>query len=1014
MEANLEQAVAIAGDPSQDASLRQQAMQFCEQFRNSPDGWQACLKLFLRTPTSSDQLRFFCLQILEDLIRRRYATLSQSDRTALRQTLWSWMMNEMGPTDPFFIRNKFIQVLVLLFAAQYPSEWPSFFDDLLSALSSSSSSPRSSLFLDSFLRISAAIHEEVASLLIQRDTKETARNTFIKDTMRENAIPRLVSVWGEILMKGYQSDADVANMCLTIFAHYVTWIDINLVVNENFISGLYQFLSMEPLRMAACECLTEIVGKGMKPSDKLSLIQALNVTSLLNSLESDQEEFAEQVAKLINVLGVELCKCWEAPETRDTSANLLQQVFPHLVKYLGNEYDDTSTLLFPYLQAYTDVIKQCMKSGGSAARSQYNEPLVALLRTIFLKMKYDEEEDHDFGPQAGELDALFHDMRKNMKKHVIAIAQIDEGLFTEIIASAVIATFDKFSNNRQSVTWSEAELALHLVHLFGECARMTYVTDSGALAPLGEMLTKMLTSNISMYPHISTAIIFFENLTRYAKFFTPFPQQITAAVEAFVDKRGMHNDAVFVRCRVYYLFRQFVHEVQGRLSPLVDTILTSIEDLLVVQLPEPKQPLAEGEEDRAVSTFESQLFIYEAVGNLISLDGTPEQKQVDLLTAVLTPLVRQIEGIMQNRLYENDTADNVIFTLQLDHLIRAIGNISKGFPDVDLKGKTEGHVPAWAVVFQQALAAIVAVLEQLHRSELIRNATRFAFQRMVGSLGHGILNQIGPLITAGLLSNSTRQELVDFVPFISHITHKFKPAIFPILNELVGPLLEQIFSSLNEQIEGTDDALSLLELRKAYLNFLAIIFNADMEGVLVSEANSSRLNAVVQSVLHYVKDTGDRTAQKLAFSVLSKMVVSWGAAEGNHLKGVDAKNHKKAAHSSTSIKVSNFAPKSPLPGFDQFIYENILPVLFEVPMSASFNQSDGQCYLVMSEISNLQKTLVNAQNGRYIDFLRNVYLPSIGCPPQTAQEFVGALQEKDTKALRVYLQEFFLRMKSQS
>lgn len=41
-------------------------------------------------------------------------------------------------------------------------------------------------------------------------------------------------------------------------------------------------------------------------------------------------------------------------------------------------------------------------------------------------------------------------------------------------------------------------------------------------------------------------------------------------------------------------------------------------------------------------------------------------------------------------------------------------------------------------------------------------------------MGNDILTHIGPLVTAGLLSNSTRKELVDFLPFIAQITHKFK------------------------------------------------------------------------------------------------------------------------------------------------------------------------------------------------------------------------------------------------
>ncbi|TPX64921.1 hypothetical protein SpCBS45565_g05557 [Spizellomyces sp. 'palustris'] len=1001
MEESLERAVAVSVDPTANVALKTEAMAFCDQVRNSSNGWQVCLKIFIKVPKSSEHTRFFALHVLEDVLRRRYAGLNPNERAGLRQALWNWLVHNLDESEFVYMRNKFIQIVVLMFAAQYPGEWPSFFDDLLSLLSSTSGTQRNSIMIDTFLRVSLAIDDEVANLMISRDAKETARNTQIKDVMRENAVARLVSAWGDILMGSYQSDAGIANMCLRLFARYVAWIDINLVVNEAFISGLYQFLGVESLRLAACECLTEIVGKGMKPVDKLSLIRALDITNVLGSLPSDDAEFAEYVARLVNSLGLELCKCWEMQDIRESSFQLLQQIFPYLIQFLANEYDDTSSVLFPYLQAYTDVLKQYIKLGGQGSAKPLEENLIALLRTVVLKMKYDEGEEHEFGQQAGELDALFMELRQNLKKHFNAIATIDEPVFVNYILSVVTDTFGKIARSPGSVSWSEAELSLHLVYLLGESVKVQFAVGeppAAVITPLGQMLTKMITSNVSAYPHVSIPLIFFENVTRYSQFFDLFPQYIPNVMEAFVDQRGMHHDAPFVRSRTYYLFRQYVQSLKGKLSPLVNNVLASIEDLMVVQLPEPKKPVRDGEEEVTATSFDSQLYLYEAVGILISLDGMTTEKQAQLLTVVLTPLMRQIEEIMRNELYRRDTPDNIVFTLQLDHLIRAIGNISKGFPDVDQASKVVQTVPAWALVFQQALGAIVAVLERLHESELIRNAVRiyFPFYSEI---------DLTPVRVAGLLSNSTRQELVDFVPFIGHITHKFKPAVFPIMNELIGPLMDRIFSSLNQPVDGTDDAFSLLELRKAYLNLLATIFNADMEGTLVTEANMPRLATVVQSVLHFVKESGDRTSQKLAFSVLTKMVLSWGASEDTQINGIDPKTYKKGIPGAKSDKAKHTTqPKPPLPGFEQFIYENIVPILFEVPMNASFNPSDGQCYLVMSEISSLQKTLVSAQGAKYLEYLVSVYLPSIGCPPNAAQEFVAALQRTDVKELRIFLQ----------
>lgn len=175
-----------------------------------------------------------------------------------------------------------------------------------------------------------------------------------------------------------------------------------------------------------------------------------------------------------------------------------------------------------------------------------------------------------------------------------------------------------------------------------------------------------------------------------------------------------------------------------------------------------------------------------------------------------------------------------------------------------------------------------------------------------------------------------------------------------------------------------------------------------------------RLNSILQSVLHFVKEAGDPQTQKLAFSVLAKMVISWGVSESGHLKGMPAKLSKKGPGSAKADKGKQpeaTPPKSALPGFDQFIYESVVPILFEVPMNPAFNPGDGQCYLVMSEIASLQKTIVQTQGSKYLEFLSMVYLPSIRCPADTAQQFLAALQQMDNKQLRKFLQVCILSLK---
>lgn len=140
-----------------------------------------------------------------------------------------------------------------------------------------------------------------------------------------------------------------------------------------------------------------------------------------------------------------------------------------------------------------------------------------------------------------------------------------------------------------------------------------------------------------------------------------------------------------------------------------------------------------------------------------------------------------------------------------------------------------------------------------------------------------------------------------------------------VIDELLLPLVKRVFDFLNTTASGTDEIILLMELRKAYLNFIVSLFNAGLEDILVSERNSGHLNTILQTILHFSKDSSDPATQKTAFGVFLKFVTSFASTP----------QQPSVAH-----------------GFDQFVYNELIPVTFSVPMSNAFNISDGQSMLV--------------------------------------------------------------------
>ncbi|SAM06431.1 hypothetical protein [Absidia glauca] len=985
----IEQAVICALDPHVDPNLKAQANAYCEQIKNSPEGWQLCLQLFMKEPKAVAQARFFALQVLENTLQNRYETLDTNAVEYIERTMMEYLQREFvdntdTASEETYIRNKAAQSLTLLFAQVYPTGWPSFFKDIM-ALTRTSTGSSHEKAADFFLRLSISIDEEIVRMDIPRHRDEVVRNTNIKDSMRLGDIQLLAAYWFELLQEFKNQNPGIAQLALKTIGLYIAWMDVSLVVNDQVMGVLYELLSDPNLRIPACECLADIGSKGMLPLDKLNMIQMLNITDTLGRLDLSDPEFVESAARLTNVMGIELCKINSDTtipgEAKATSWALIEQLSPYLLKFLANEYDDTTTAVFPFVSDVLSIYKKQKKAMQPLTQAQL-EILGSLLTVIIGKMKYDEDTDWGTDEDEPEEEALFAELRKNLRVFTDHIASIDEELYVSYVHSILMETFTKFKSGGD-LDWREVELCLYVLYTYGEVlpkAAMVFVnaSDPNMLSPLGELVREMVTSNISTYPHPSVPLQYFENLSRYYQFFEYRPDHLPQALEAFVDSRGIHHTLKQIRSRCWYLFHRFVKNLKPSMGPYVETVLSSLDDLLSIQAELPVlTSTVDGMPLPAASLFDSQLYLFETVGLLISLEHLESSKKVDYLKIALQPLV---EGI-QTTMAQGYSGDDELHMIQLHHYVLAIGAVAKGFPVLPKNATCD---QAWAGVFVQATEIILNVLQTYNQVQLIRDSTRSAFARFITCLGSEILPYLPTLIN-GLLTECQITELVDFLPFIGLIAHKYKPMIRNVIDELLLPLVKRVFDFLNTTASGTDEIILLMELRKAYLNFIVSLFNAGLEDILVSERNSGHLNTILQTILHFSKDSSDPATQKTAFGVFLKFVTSFASTP----------QQPSVAH-----------------GFDQFVYNELIPVTFSVPMSNAFNISDGQSMLVFGEITGIQKMLYTKQGNEYADYMLNVFFPSIQCPRETAERYCQAIQQSDLKQFKKYYQSFIIEAKS--
>lgn len=60
----------------------------------------------------------------------------------------------------------------------------------------------------------------------------------------------------------------------------------------------------------------------------------------------------------------------------------------------------------------------------------------------------------------------------------------------------------------------------------------------------------------------------------------------------------------------------------------------------------------------------------------------------------------------------------------------------------------------------------------------------------------------------------------------------------------------------------------------------------------------------------------------------------------------------------------------------------------------------------MAEISTLFRSIIVARGQEGVERLQTAYLPSLGCPPETALDFVTQLTRLDSKNFRRWFTEF--------
>ncbi|KAL2140757.1 hypothetical protein VTI28DRAFT_3271 [Corynascus sepedonium] len=989
MDAQIENAIEIAWDPASDQALKGQAFEFLNQLRADSQAWQVCTALFNRTPRASPVVRLVCLEIVNNAVHSQ--ALDGASLGYLKQSLLDYIGRIYGgdaqdEVDPPHLQNKLTQTLTYLFVSLYKEGWESFIDDFLALAQKDNNLPGVVMYL----RVLGSVHDEIADLMLSRPDNETKRNNDLKDLIRERDMRKIAQSWRDLLARYSNQNDAVVETTLKIIGKWVSWIDIHLVINQEMINLVLPLVGRthtagneDKVRNAAVDTFTEIVAKKMKASDKIEMITFLNLREIVTQLLASpplhewkgtpryDTDLAEAVAKLVNTIMTDVVRVLEDNkvdnDTRAKAEQLLRDFLPSLLRLFSDEYDEVCSTVIPSL---TDLLTFLRKVGQLPPT--YSEMLPPILNAIVLKMRYDETSN--WGNEDEQTDeAEFQELRKKLQILQKSVASVDENLCIEFLSNLVANMFSTLEQQGSQMDWRDLDLALHEIYLFGELALpntgLAQKSQPSALATerLAVMMSKMVESGIANYPHPAILLQYMEICTRYYNFFEDQQRYIPQVLENFV--RLVHHDHVRIRTRSWYLFHRFVKTLRAQVGNVAKTVIESISDLLPIKAEVPgndaDDDMSSDESDHSAdAVFNSQLYLYEAVGCISSTSATPPSDQGLYARSVMEPLFSDMSVHMERA--KNGDAQAI---LQVHHIIMALGTLANGFAEASTTQPAKRPQPHEAVSneFSRAAEAILIALNQLNASDDIRTACRSAFSRLLGVLGAAVLPQLPQWIEGLLSRSSSKDEMAMFLRLLEQVVYNFKTEIYNILDVLLTPLLQRVFSGLSEPISGTDDEIQLQELRREYVSFVQVILSNELGGVLVSAANQGTFESLISSIINIAKTLthGNLVPSRIAFNVLSRMASQWGGPD--------------VATIGDNPSTTGAAASPSIPGFDQFMIEHFHGLCWAVLQDSAFRpNTDAQSRQILSEIAGIQQILYLKTGEAFVNHLQGVTFPQVG------------------------------------
>jgi exportin-T len=413
------------------------------------------------------------------------------------------------------------------------------------------------------------------------------------------------------------------------------------------------------------------------------------------------------------------------------------------------------------------------------------------------------------------------------------------------------------------------------------------------------MIQATITSNLVQNQHRIVKLQYFENITRYYRFFQIYSQNIEQVIDHFIGPHGLHNSDPKLRSRVSYLFSRFTKDLKNLLSNFIEKILNSIQDLLIIQSPLQSQTLGQ----EGPLSVDDQLFLYETVSVLIVSSNLEPKIKAQLMKSLLSPLVGCFGELLTKYCEIQDEKIKLIYAKSLNAAMLVASRVSKGFSN-QIKVKDCECVE----LFLEILRIFLPSINVTTHKNLIHVGFRQYLHRMIVCLDNEVFEYL-PLTIEHLIKISNEpKDLYDLVPLLSQIVNKYKQQIVRFMqsilmqfvtavtnytNSLPADIINNLFkasstnlsnqtvlSSTSPVTANNNNSIEpqfivdVQQLYRAYFQFMLNIINNDLVDI-ISAQQPNDIYKIFFTLLQGAQ-IGSQDISKSCFQVIRKLISVFG------------------------------------------------------------------------------------------------------------------------------------------